>query len=343
MKQYIHISDLNAFLQCRRAWAWSSNLRQNLTTIEPYSPFFFGTVMHKFLEEYYHPTNFNGHASGRATQALMAIPNALPEFIEFGAQLFDHYLTWAVNQASSDCLGDYSFEPISVEQAFDVPILTLQGFPSSKFRFAGRVDGVWRSRIDDKLYLHEIKTATSIDGRIGQLAFEYQPTAYMLAMQEVYGEPIAGVIYTLIRKKLPADPDVLKDGSLSKNKGIDTTADHYLAAIKKQHVKDIEPNKEIGAAFIKHFYGDVLSTLLNQPNRFFRRVLVKRSTEQLTEMRKILYEVARDMTNSKTAIYPNPGYFCGNCQFSVPCLAMSNGQPIDPILSAHYTRNTRLD
>lgn len=333
MKQYIHISDLNAFLQCRRAWDLQSNLRQHLTTIQPYPPFFFGTVMHKFLECHYDPAKHN-YVANRPLRELGAIPNALPEFIEFGAQLFEHYLLWTKNERGD--LADENFDSLSVEEAFDVPILTPQGFPSSKFRFAGRVDGVWRSRIDGRLYLHEIKTATSIDGRIGQLAFEYQPTAYMLAMQEIYQEPIVGVIYTLIRKKLPADPDVLKDGTLSKNKGIDTTADHYWNAIKKQH-----QGWEI--AKLKIMYGDVLSTLLNQPNRFFRRVLVKRSFEQLTEMRKILYEVARDMTNAKTAIYPNPGYFCGNCQFSVPCLAMSNGQPIDPILSAHYTRNTRLD
>lgn len=225
MKQSIHISDVNAFLSCRRAWDFSSNLRQHLTTIQVYQPFFFGTVIHAFLEEYYRPNALIAHAAGRATQQLKAIPNALPEFIDFGSQLFEHYITWALNQAAGDCLGDYSFDSLSVEQPFDVPILTPAGFPSSKFRFAGRVDGVWRSTVDGKLYLHEIKTTSSIDGRIGQLAFEYQPTAYMLAMGAVYKEPIAGVIYTLIRKKLPADPDVLKDGSLSKNKGIDTTAD----------------------------------------------------------------------------------------------------------------------
>lgn len=332
MKQYIHISDLNAFLQCRRAWSWSSNLRQHLTTIQPYPAFYFGTVVHKFLECYYYQLN-----TGICTDPVAILrnqPNSIPEFIGFGAQLFEHYLTWQSNDKAN--LSDREFEFLSVEQPFDVPILTPAGFPSSKFRFAGRVDGVWRSKIDGRLYLHEIKTTSSIDGRLAQLVFEMQPTAYMLAMSEVYKEPIAGVIYTLIRKKLPADPDVLKNGLLSQNKGIDTTADHYLACVKKHH-PDWGPNA------IKSAYGEILGQLLNQPNRFFRRILVKRSPEQLTEMRKVLYEVARDMTNSKTSIYPNPGYFCGNCLFSTPCLAMSNGQPIDPILSAHYTHNTRLD
>jgi hypothetical protein len=342
MKQSIHISDLNAFLSCRRAWNWSSNLRQHLTTIRPYEPFYFGTVMHSFFERWYDPSwilpdVLKKHSIDALKLELSLLPEAIPEFIEFGATLFDHYLVWQQNQ--QDILSDRNFASLSVEQSFDVPILTPAGYPSSKFRFAGRVDGVWRSRVDGKLYLHEIKTTSSIDGRLAQLAFEYQPTAYMLAMSEVYKEPIAGVVYTLIRKKLPADPDVLKNGMLSKNKGIDTTADHYLACIRKHHTV----SGDHADVNIKAEYGDILSTLLNQPNRFFRRHLVKRSPEQLAEMRRILYEVAHDMTNKHVAIYQTPGYFCNNCQFSVPCLAMSQGQPIDPILSEHYTRNTRLD
>lgn len=332
MKQHIHISDVNAFLQCRRSWNWSSNLRQHLTTIQPYPPFFFGTVVHKFLECHYNPIWVYGTPT--AIEALTAFPNALPEFIEFGAQLFDHYLQWANNEKGT--LADCSFESLAIEQSFNVPILTPAGTPSSKFRFAGTVDGVWRSRVDGQLYLHEIKTTSSLDSRINQLQNEDQPTAYMLAMSEVYREPIAGVIYTLIRKKLPADPEILKNGMLSKNKGIDTTADHYLACVRAQH-------RNTPDDVIKREYGDVLQTLLNQPNRFFRRILVKRSPEQLDEMRAILYQVARDMTNPKIAVYPNRGYFCQNCRFLQPCLATSHGQPVDPILTAHYTRNTRLD
>jgi CRISPR/Cas system-associated exonuclease Cas4 (RecB family) len=332
MKQYIHISDINAFLQCRRAWNFSSNLRQHLTTKIPYQHFYFGTVVHKFLEMRYSQM-INPRQD--AINELLEQPNHIREFIDFGAQLYDHFHTWQASDNSE--YSDRNFIRVSTEQAFDVPILTPTGFPSSKFRFAGRVDGAWRSRLDGKLYLHEIKTTSSIDSRIGQLQFEYQPTAYMLAMAEVYGEPIAGVVYTLIRKKLPADPDILKNGMLSKNKGIDTTADHYLACARAQH------GNEFTTAQIKSEYGDILSTLLNQPNRFFRRILVKRSDAQLAEMRRVLYDVARDMTNRHLLIYPSPSYFCGNCIFQAPCVAMSNGQPIDPILTAHYTRNTRLD
>lgn len=337
MKHSIHVSDIQAFLQCRRAWNFSSNLRQHLTTIEPYKPFYLGTVVHKFFECYYDPMmrlvdGYNYRQT--AINELLSAPNHIREFIDFGDQLFDHYLTWQNEDRS--LLADDQFSPLTTEQGFDVPIYTLRGTPSSTIRFAGRVDGVWRSKVDGRLYLHEIKTTSSIDNRIGQLQFEMQPTAYMLAMSEVFNEPIAGVIYTLLRKKLPVEPDVLKNGMLSQNKGIDTTPELYIEAVRKHHpgITNVE---------IKTQYGEILNQLLNQPNRFFRRVLVTRSTAQLDEMRNTLYQVARDMTNPRLTVYPNPGYFCNNCLYQAPCVAMSNGQPIEPILLQHYTRNTRLD
>lgn len=332
MKQHVHVSDIQAFLQCRRAWHWSSNLRQHLTTIEPYKPFFLGTVVHKFFECWY-----DQDVSAVCVDPIVVLkqlPNVLPEFIDFGAQLFEHYKIWQA--AQSDFTSDKALTCLAVEQSFDVPIYTPQGTQSSKFRFAGRVDGVWRSKVNGALYLHEIKTTSSIDNRIGQLQFEMQPTAYMVAMSEVYQEPIAGVVYTLIRKKLPVEPDVLKNGMLSQNKVIDTTPELYIAAVKKHH-------PGISNAEIKTQYGEIISQLLNQPNKFFRRVLVTRSNAQLEEMKRTLYQVARDMTNTKLQCYPNPGYFCSNCLFQQPCIAMSNNQPIDPILTEFYTRNTRLD
>jgi len=52
----IHVSDVTAFLRCRRAWNWSSRLRSNLEPIRPYSPFVLGRAVHEAAEKL--------HASG---------------------------------------------------------------------------------------------------------------------------------------------------------------------------------------------------------------------------------------------------------------------------------------
>lgn len=332
MQYEIHITDVNNFLQCRRQWDWSSNLRQHLTTIEPYEPFYFGTLIHKVFEWRFDPSEASKFIDPIAEMERdPSIPKAFTTFIE---TLYDHYRNWQILDKAD--YNDRTFEWLAVEQPFNIKLTTPTGVKSNKFRFAGKVDGVMRSRIDGKLYLHEIKTTKSIDSRIQQLPFEFQPTAYMLAMQEVYQEEIAGVVYTLIRKKLPDDPDVLKNGLLSKNKSIDTTAEHYLA-FARQHHNDWSDTQ------IRQEYGELLQKLLSEPNKFFRRVLVTRNKAQLDQMQRILYDVAREMTSSKLRIYPNPSYFCNNCLFRVPCELMSNGEDYNPIISAHYTRNTRLD
>lgn len=329
MKHSIHISDVAAFLQCRRAWSWSSNLRQHLTTVKLYEPFYFGTVVHKLLEYRY-----SNRGIVQAATDLEAQPNAIKEFIDFGFQLVDHYITWQKDDHSD--LGDENLHFISTEEDFCVPIYTPHGNKSNRYQFCGTVDGVIRSRIDNRLYLHEIKTTKSIDSRINQLALEMQPTAYLLAMQEKYGETFGGVIYTLIRKKLPESPDVLKNGLLSKNKAIDTTPEHFIRCIREHHV-------DIGNSAIKTVYGDVLQELLNKPNKFFRRILVKRTQTELDQMKRMLYDIARDMTRRDLPLYMSPSYFCNDCLFREPCLMQSRGESIDDFLSTHYTKNTRLD
>lgn len=329
----IHITDVSNFLQCRRQWNWSSNLRQHLTTIEPYEPFYFGTVVHKALEWYHEP--MYSKCIDRDVFLRQEIPNIPDAFIDYVDQLLAEYVIWQKSIEASD-LHDSNYETLAVEQPFKIKMTTPLGVKSNKFRFAGKTDRVTRSKLDGQLYIHEYKTSTSIDNLVKQLPMVYQPTAYMLAMQEVYNEPIAGVVYTIIRKKLPEDPDVLKNGLLSKNKSIDTTAEHYLAYARQHHSDwtDVQ---------IKAEYGEILQRLLSEPNKFFRRVLVKRNEAELKQMQRVLYDVAKEMTNSKLAIYPNPSYFCNNCLFRIPCELMSKGEDYNPIISAHYTRNTRLD
>lgn len=53
----IHTSDRGAFKDCRRRWAWSSPSRRNLApriaAMGVYMPFWFGTGIHKGLQDYY--------------------------------------------------------------------------------------------------------------------------------------------------------------------------------------------------------------------------------------------------------------------------------------------------
>jgi len=68
---------------------------------------------------------------------------------------------------------------------------------------------------------------------------------------------VSGIIFNLVRAKLPTVPQVLKSGGLSKAKSIDTDVDTYLQAIKDNR---LNPND----------YVDILNHLKENSNRSSR-------------------------------------------------------------------------
>lgn len=342
----IHISDVLAFKSCRRKWNWSSLLRQNLTPLGVYVPFFVGSVIHGALDRYYRYGLSPAHeVTMLAWEETKLIQEEYPEI--YAAQLpkidqqvalceaiLNHYVQWA--RSYNGPLNDRDLDFINVEQRFDVPMRTNRGFIAKRYRLAGRFDGVVRNKRDDQLYLWEVKTTRSIAERIKQLDLEEQADAYALAAQELLGMPIAGVIYTLIRKAIPEQPQVLKNGMLSQNKQIDTTFECYLAAIRAQHQHNATRD------FISTHYGDFLQHLLDNSKPFFERVLIRRSQAQLKASRDELYAVAREMTDPRVPIYHHGQPSCNWCIFRDPCLALQNGNKelSDRILAENFVQNT---
>jgi hypothetical protein len=246
-----------------------------------------------------------------------------------------HYLQWS--NAYNGPFNDRDLDFVNVEQSFDVPLRTNRNFIARNLRLAGRFDGVVRNRQDDKLYLWEIKTTQrSIAQRIKMLDLEEQADAYALAAQEILKEPIAGIIYTILRKALPEMPAVLKNGLLSLNKQIDTTAEHYLGAIRVHHTHRATRD------FIAHYYGEFLQHLLDNGKPFFERVMIRRSQAQLKAARDELYAVAREMTNPRVPIYHHGQPGCNWCIFREPCLAIQTGQIefAEQMLANNYKQNT---
>jgi hypothetical protein len=319
-------------------------LRGNLTPLTLYTPFYFGSLVHYALDQRYtygidHLDAIEAfkdqHASERAA-ASRPYTESENETIEKQAalarQVLAHYDQWARTETGP--YADRNLEFVSTEQAFRTPIRTARNRRDPRFVLAGRFDGVVRSKTDGLLYLWEIKTTRSIGERVKQLALEEQANAYTLAAQDVLGQPIAGIVYTLIRKKAPESPRVLKNGLLSRAVDIDTTADHFVNCVRAHH------GAQATREFIKANYNDVLAELLTQPNKFFARVVIRRTREELQTAARDLYAVAREMRNPNTPVYAHAGTHCNYCLFREPCLAVAGGRDPQPLLQAGYTRNT---
>lgn len=338
-KYEIHISDVRTFKQCRRKWEWSSMLRRGLESTKPYAPFFTGRAIHHCLEHYYaHHVTFDKaleiflateKEKMEATGALWPVESEIfDQQIDLIRGLLDHYRLWLGYDAGR--WADDQLDFISMETSFSVPIHAPSGRPSSKVFFAGRFDGLVRRKDDGSYWIWETKTTRSIDELKRSLDNDEQAGGYILAAQELFKVPISGVLYNIIRKKLPTTPRLLQSGTLSLNKQIDTTAYHYMDTIKEVHPDWTMP--EIMAE-----YGAFLDYLLLEGRPFFARVPIYRTQSELATLAHDLHLVALEMTRPNVAIYPTPSWMnCNFCHFRAPCLALNAGADYEFLLREEF-------
>lgn len=333
----IHISDVINYKRCRRAWNWSSMHRENLTPIVQYAPFAFGTVVHAAIATYF---NGDGLLLGDDLALLDGFENLSDEDQELVKAVLAHYELWQSKDKSQ--FADRNLATIATEKAFEVALINPHGVKSNRYGLAGRFDGVVRNTVDGKLYLHEIKTTRSVKERASQLTNEEQCNAYLMAASQLFDEPVAGVIYTLIRKKAPVAPGILlRDGTLSLNKSIDTSAEYYFDYAFNHHgfTSDSDmSNDNPKALWFKQHYNDIITSLLFE-NKFFQRIVIRRSPVELQRTNDELYTIAQEMLSKRIAIYAHGGVHCLYCQFKEPCAAMNTGNDYQAILRDAYKQN----
>jgi len=354
-KQEIHISDMTTFKSCRRLWYFSSLLQRGLEPNVPYAPFFSGRAIHYCLERYYGEltpplveamqgylqTFLDKEMKDVAGMDLWAMEETMfEEQVELISGMLDHYVLW-VNSNHNQLWSDDNLEFISLETEFSVPLLTPRGNRSNRVFLAGRFDGLVRRRDNGTYWIWETKTAASPKRLQATLDNNEQSGAYVYAAQQLIGENISGVLYNILRKKVPAAPRVLKSGALSQAQDQDTTPALYLQAIKDNH-----PGLADDPQWIMDNYGPFLQTLMDRQSEkpFFLRIPIRRTSQEVQGLSQRIWQVALEMTRSSTALYTNASWgTCGNCRFKGPCLAWEAGADVDSILSREYRPRRRWD
>lgn len=346
MKSEIHISDIRAFKQCRRKWAWASPLRANLEPNVPYVPFFTGRAIHYCLEHYYRThvpldksldrfLTIEKEEMERVGKLWPAEHELIAEQVVLIGGMLDHYTQW-VEQDKVSTWCDENLDFVALETEFSVPLRALSGRPSSKVYLAGRFDGLVRRKDDGTYWLWETKTTRSIDELARSLDNDEQAGAYLIAAQEVFNVQVQGVLYNLLRKKVPTEPMVKGDGLLSVNKQIDTTAFAYVRAAKRLHGPEFETTKELNK-FILDQYGEFIQSLLDKGNTFFGRLPIHRTPAEMDVLARDLWTVALEMTRESTPLYPSPNWMnCKFCHFRAPCLTMNAGGDVAFVLENEY-------
>ena len=104
--------------------------------------------------------------------------------------------------------------------------------------YGGGADRILRDKRTGLLWLLELKTTAARDLQryLTKLDVDQQTRGYAWALRgvttgDVPSMEVAGVIYDVVRKKVPTVPKVLKSGKISKDKRIDTTRDVYETAV----------------------------------------------------------------------------------------------------------------
>jgi len=162
------------------------------------------------------------------------------------------------------------FEYPAVELPFSVHLF-------GNVNFTGRIDALARDR-DKGLWVMETKTHKKLPDDDVRL-LNVQAVFYAWAVPHIEGyeeEQVKGILWNYIRTKPPAIPEVLKNGTLSKRKNIDTDYHTYLKAVRENGE---DPNK----------YADILQKLEEQTDRFFRRIYFPKPSPTL------VFNIMRDV------------------------------------------------
>lgn len=337
-KQIIRTSDRGRFRRCRQQWDFESPLRHNYRYQGTIKPLDFGIAIHEALDEFYRP-RIHGEPTyprdvleklsistfrrtcdeqkkrvlNTGTSLAVEIEQDFNERVELGHGMLEHYFQWS--KENDD------FVIMKSEIEFEVEI------PGMDAVYQGRIDAIIQDE-RGRYWLMDHKTAAQF-GDTTWLDLDTQISSYCWAVQKMLGVKLEGLVYNELRKSIPKNPVMNKDGSLSRNKGARTSYHLY-----KQAIQDLGLNEYDYSVYLEH---------LREKSSYFRRTYISRSPKELERAELFIRMEAQEMLNPEILIYPNPSRFnCTSCAFLAPCLGMQDGSDVKWILnsSGNYAKGT---
>lgn len=202
--------------------------------------------------------------------------------------------------------------------------------------FGGRIDMIIQDK-NGRLYIWDHKSAARIldeDAESSFLQLDDQVARYCAAMH-ILGHPVAGFIYSEIKKAVPEEPQrlvrALKGKNFSVSKNANTDYKTFLETVKK-HDSD---------AYDAGLYDDYLTWLKLEGPIYFQRHQIHKNKFEITETWNNLIEEAKDIL-SDPRIYPQPGRFsCTTCAFKTPCIGKNMGEDYIYTLDSMFDRRTK--
>jgi hypothetical protein len=350
MELILRGSEYESFLNCRKQWyyAWVEKLQAK----KPDAKLFFGTVFHKWLENYY-KNGCNAIQADMETtfwfneQNLKDMPQ---EEIDDMKKLFrgvrDNYVeTWYKDDFQNTVIGtEITFgvllqEDIYYTGTIDLVYLT----PEGKLRFADHKTVSSISMYEEKSKMdRQISRYWWVMQKLTQgIAVIKNEAGEWVKWDRVLGLDVDGFTYNLIGKDFPKEPKQLKPkkgetvGALSQDKSQKTTYKKYAQAI-------------INLGLDHNDYLEMLAMLKNKPDQFCKRIDVIRNQNELdSAMWEFLYTagdihdvkliVTENPQMSEQVCYRNIGTHCQNmCQFKSLCQTTIEGGHVAMVKNLGY-------
>ena len=300
-------SELSTYQDCPKKWWFKYNQKLSPDKVE--NRLFFGSLVHSGLGVYFSKDRNVGamitHIEDEVKKAKKdLIDNTIIDELDDMQDLAVGMLTNYHNYSKDND----KFKVLEIEINYNVPVITDNQNESSKFDYNFTLDMLVEKK--DGLWIKEYKTAAIIDRNyVENLALDNQIDRYSLGVSQLKNKQVKGVIYTVLRKKLPSKPKVLKDGSISSNKAIDTTYEIYYNELIKNEQDPTDPK-----------YFEILEMLKARGNTFIFREEIKRTAKELEEVRRQLYTLCRVMSTNPP-IYKCPSRDCSwKCAYRSLCI-----------------------
>lgn len=315
------------FKRCRRQWDFASPHRRNLwPAVAAESAL--RAALRDALDVYYYPGTWDWQHE--VTQPLVhkALQRSLDDagacvLLDQGVALLDCYAAWAS--------GVDDFAPVKI----NTEVVAIVPDPDEPERGLVVHDGspvVYRCRID----LVAVDAADDYWVVRHQIVDEWQDLETLIRDEEAVaacwafehdylGIEIAGTIHNELRIGGPLD---FPAAGRTSNRMPKAVAQHEPSG----GGRSTPQHKRVAAQAAR---ADNLNRTAQHTAGVLRRTRIRRSRHEITSVGMLIAAEAVDMTGWPTT-YPTPGTHCAACEFTAPCLALTEGADPEPVLAADF-------
>lgn len=321
-------SSLNTFTYCQRKY-WHNYINHTIPDVPPSPHLTFGTMAHEVLCKAGELRDLQGVVP--PDEYMTVIPSELiytdlKDF--FGIKNWHHYFHYVILETARiekqliEMLKNESGKPVGIEREVKLqlpPDALLKGERYNKFRPKQNLVGVIdlllvsgdHAIIIDYKFSKEPKTQDNFD-------LDSQLYIYALFVNRLYGVPLRNIRvgYIDIPKSSFDSPLILKNGTLSRSKSQNVSAEIYRLAVKAVHGDDDYYNCDEGG-----YYADVIKELALKKAAYLSLQYVDTDALQY-----IILDIMQTMHTIDNYNVPNDiylakydAYSCGSCEYRSSC------------------------